>query len=77
MQLRKQKNIRPRVGFDRFGRYRVSDSKGYYTVVCRKDERVYKTVACTYKGAERHLVYYHAVSTLGLHIGLAKQRQTV
>ena len=74
--ITKAKKIRPRVEFDRFGRYRVSGSKGYYTVICRKDERGYKTVECTCKGAEKGLVCYHAVSALSLHIGLAKQRQT-
>ncbi len=75
--IAKALKIRPRVEFDRFGRYRVSGSKGYYTVICRKDGRGYKTVACTCKGAEKGLVCYHAVSALSLHIGLAKQRQTV
>ena len=74
--ITKAKKIRPRVEYDRFGRYRVSGSKGYYTVICRKDERGYKTVSCTCKGAEKGLVCYHAVSALSLHIGLAKQRQT-
>jgi hypothetical protein len=40
--IARAKKIRPRVEFDRFGRYRVSGSKGYYTVICRKDERGYK-----------------------------------
>jgi hypothetical protein len=62
--------------FDHFGRYRVSGSKGYYTVVCRKDERGYKTVECTCKRAEKGLVCYHSAAALSLHIGLAKQRQT-
>jgi hypothetical protein len=74
--ITKAKKIRPRVEYDRFGRYRVSGSKGYYTVICRKDERGYKTVSCTCKGAEKGLVCYHAASALSLHIGLAKQRQT-
>ncbi len=74
--ITKAKKIRPRVEYDRFGRYHVSGSKGYYTVICRKDERGYKTVSCTCKGAEKGLVCYHAVSALSLHIGLAKQRQT-
>jgi len=74
--IAKALKIRPRVEFDRFGRYRVSGSKGYYTVICRKDERGYKTVACTCKGAEKGLVCYHAVSALSLHIGLARQQQT-
>jgi hypothetical protein len=74
--IAKALKLRPRVEFDRFGRYRVSGSKGYYTVICRKDERGYKTVACTCKGAEKGLVCYHAVSALSLHIGLARQQQT-
>ncbi len=74
--ITKAKKIRPRVEFDRFGRYRVSGSKGYYTVNCRKDECGYKTVACTCKGAEKGLVCYHAVSALSLHIGLARRQQT-
>jgi hypothetical protein len=71
----KAKKIRPRVEFDHFGRYRVSGSKGYYTVICRKDERGYKTVACTCKGADKGLVCYHAASALSLHIGLARRQQ--
>ncbi|MBA3334550.1 MAG: hypothetical protein H0T08_02955 [Acidobacteria bacterium] len=74
--ITKAKKIRPRVEFDRFGRYRVSGSKGYYTVICRKDERGIKTVECTCKGAEKGLVCYHAVSALSLHIGLARQMAT-
>ena len=74
--IAKALKIRPRVEFDRFGRYRVSGSKGYYTVICRKDERGYKTVACTCKGAEKGLACYHAAAALSLHIGLARQQQT-
>jgi hypothetical protein len=73
--IAKAKKLRPRVEFDHFGRYRVSGSKGYYTVICRKDERGYKTVYCTCKGAEKGLVCYHSAAALSLHIGLAKQRQ--
>ncbi len=72
--ITKAKKIRPRVEFDRFGRYRVSGSKGFYTVICRKDERGYKTVDCTCKGAERGLACYHAAAALSLHIGLARQK---
>ncbi len=72
----KAKKVRPRVEFDCFGRYRVSGSRGFYTVICRKDERGYKTVACTCKGAEKGLVCYHSAAALSLHVGLAKQRQT-
>ena len=74
--IAKAKKIRPRVEFDRFGRYRVSGSKGYYTVLCRKDERGYKSVACTCKGGERGLPCYHAAAALSLHIGLARRQQS-
>ncbi len=75
--ITKAKKIRPRVEFNRFGRYRISGSKGgFYTVICKKSDNGYKTVACTCKGAEKGLVCYHAASALSLHIGLAKQRQT-
>jgi hypothetical protein len=74
--IAKAKKIRPRVEFGSFGHYRVSGSKGFYTVICRKDERGYKTVECTCKGAEKGLVCYHAASALSLHIGLARRQQT-
>jgi hypothetical protein len=74
--IAKAKKIRPRVEFGGFGHYRVSGSKGFYTVVCRKDERGYKTVDCTCKGAEKGLVCYHSAAALSLHIGLARQQQT-
>jgi hypothetical protein len=74
--IAKAKKLRPRVEFDSFGRYRVSGSKGYYTVICRKDERGYKTVECTCKGAERGLVCYHSAAALSLHVGLARRQQT-
>ena len=74
--IAKALKIRPRVEFDCFGRYRVSGSKGFYTVVCRKDERGNKIVTCGCKGAEKGLVCYHAVSALSLHIGLARRQQT-
>ena len=74
--IAKAKKIRPRVEFDRFGRYRVSGSKGgYYTVICRKDDRGIKAVECACKAGEQGLVCYHAVSALSLHIGIARQRQ--
>ena len=73
----KARKLRPSVKFDHFGRYRVSGSKGgYYTVLCRKSDNGFKTVACTCKGAEKGLVCYHAVSALSLHIALARQQQT-
>jgi hypothetical protein len=74
--IAKAKKLRPRVEFDRFGRYRVSGSKGFYTVVCRKDESGQKVVACGCKGAEKGLVCYHSAAALSLHIGLARQQQT-
>ena len=74
--IAKALKLRPTVKFDHFGRYRVSGSKGgFYTVLCRKSDNGYKTVACTCKGAEKGLVCYHAVSALSLHIGLARQQQ--
>lgn len=73
--IEKARKIHPRVEFDRFGRYRVSGSKGgYYTVFCRKDNRGVKAVECTCKGGERGLVCYHAAAALSLHVGLARQR---
>lgn len=73
--IEKAKKIRPRVEFDCFGRYRVSGTSGYYTVICRKDERGIKTVACTCKGAEKGYVCYHSAAALSLHVGLARLRQ--
>lgn len=76
--IAKAKQIRPAVKFDHFGRYRVSGSKGgFYTVVCKKSNNGYKTVECTCKSAEKGLVCYHAAAALSLHVGLARQRQTV
>ncbi len=74
--IAKAKKIRPRVEFDHFEKYRVSGSKGgYYTVICRKDDRGIKAVECACKGGEQGLVCYHAVAALSLHVGLAWQRQ--
>jgi len=74
--IAKAKKIRPRVKFDCFGRYRVSGSKGgFYTVICRKDDRGIKAVECACKGGEQGLVCYHAVAALSLHVGLARARQ--
>ena len=73
--ITKAKKLRPRVEFDRFGRYRVSGSRGaYYTVICRKDDRGIKAVECTCRGGEKGLVCYHAAAALSLHVGLARQR---
>lgn len=73
--ITKAKKICPRVEYDHFGRYRVSGSKGgYYTVVCRKDNRGIKAVECTCRGGEKGLVCYHAAAALSLHVGLARQR---
>jgi uncharacterized Zn finger protein len=73
--IAKAKKVRPRVEFDRFGRYRVSGSKGYYTVICRKSDNGYKTVDCTCKGAEKGLVCYHAAAALSLHVALARRER--
>lgn len=74
--IAKAKKVRPRVEFDRFGQYRVSGSKGYYTVQCKRSDNGIKTVICTCKGAEKGLVCYHAAAALSLHIGLARCQQT-
>ncbi len=75
--IEKAKKIRPRVEFDRFGRYRVSGSKGgFYTVVCRRSDNGYKLVECSCKASERGLPCYHAAAALSLHVGIARQRQT-
>lgn len=76
--IEKAKKIRPMVKFDHFGRYRVSGSRGgYYTVICKRSDNNFKIVECTCKGGESGLVCYHAVAALSLHIGIARQRQTV
>lgn len=72
--IEKARKVRCAVKFLAFGKYSVKGSKGFYTVVCRKDEAGNKIVECECKGAERGLVCYHAASALSLHIGLAKQR---
>ncbi|HEY0457509.1 MAG TPA: SWIM zinc finger family protein [Pyrinomonadaceae bacterium] len=75
--IEKAKKLRPKVKFDRFGRYRVSGSRGgYYTVICKKSDNDFKLVECTCKGAEKGLVCYHAAAALSLHVGLARLRQT-
>ncbi len=73
--ISKARKLRPRVEFDRFGRYRVSGSRGgFYTVICRRSDNNYKTVECTCKGGESGLPCYHAAAALSLHVGLARQR---
>ncbi len=74
--IAKAKKVRPRVEFDHFGRYRVSGSKGFYTVLCKKSDNGFKTVICTCKGASKGLVCYHAAAALSLHVGLARRQQT-
>lgn len=74
--IAKAKKVRARVQYVSFGRYRVSGSKGFYTVVCQKDQRGQKIVDCNCKGGENGLPCYHAAAALSLHIGLARQRQT-
>lgn len=69
--IAKAKQIRPRVEFDHFGRYRVSGTTGYYTVICKKSENGYKIVECTCKGGEKGLVCYHSAAALAVHTGLA------
>jgi hypothetical protein len=76
--ITKAKQVRPSVKFDQFGRYRVSGSKGgFYTVICKKSDNGYKVVECTCKGGEEGYVCYHAAAALSLHIGIARQRQSI
>jgi len=70
--ISKTKKLRPRVEFDRFGRYRVRGSKGdFYIVICKKSDNDYKSAECTCKGAEKDIVCYHAAA-LALHVGFAR-----
>ncbi|HEX8736504.1 MAG TPA: hypothetical protein VF721_14335 [Pyrinomonadaceae bacterium] len=71
----KARKTRLTVKFRSFGNYSVRGSKGWYTVICRKDEKGNKTVACECKGAEKGLVCYHSAAALAVHTGIAKQRQ--
>ena len=76
--ITKAKQVRPSVKFNHFGRYRVSGSKGgFYTVICKKSDNGYKVVECTCKGGEEGYVCYHAAAALSLHIGIARQRQSI
>jgi hypothetical protein len=50
--IAKAKKVRPRVEFDRFGRYRVSGSKGYYTVIRKRSDNNFRLVECTCRGGE-------------------------
>ena len=78
MFILKAKQVRPSVKFDHFGRYRISGSKGgFYTVICKKSDNGYKVVECTCKGGEEGYVCYHAAAALSLHIGIARQRQSI
>jgi hypothetical protein len=73
--ITKAKKLRPRVEFDRFGRYRVSGTHGgFYTVICHKDDPGIKAIECTFEGGERGLVCYGATAALSLHVELARQR---
>jgi hypothetical protein len=72
--INKARQVRPVVKFRSFGNYSVRGSKGWYTVICRKDEKGNKTVACECKGAEKRLVCYHSAAALAVHTGIARQR---
>ena len=72
--IEKARKTRPTVKFRSFGNYSVRGSKGWYTVICRKDEKGNKTVACECKGAEKGLVCYHSAAALAVHTGIARQR---
>jgi nucleoid DNA-binding protein len=75
--IAKSLKTRTQVKFISFGVYSVKGTKGnFYTVKCEKVGNE-KQVSCECAGASKNLVCYHAASALSLHIGLARQRQTV
>jgi nucleoid DNA-binding protein len=75
--IAKSLKTRTQVKFISFGVYSVKGTKGnFYTVKCQKVGNE-KQVSCECAGASKNLVCYHAASALSLHIGLARQRQTV
>ena len=76
--IEKARKIRAKVRFVAFGQSAVKGTKGnFYTVKCERTANGEKQISCECKGAEKGLVCYHAVSALSLHIGLARQRQTM
>ncbi len=74
----KAKQIRTRVRFIAFGIYLVRGTKGnFYTVKCEHIPNGEKLVSCDCKGGEQGLVCWHSAAALSLHIGLARQRQSL
>lgn len=74
----KAKKIRTKVKFIAFGKYEVKGTKGnFYTVKREKTENGEKQVSCECLGASKGLVCWHSAAALSLHIGIARQRQTV
>jgi hypothetical protein len=76
--IEKAKQIRTKVRFLSFGSYAVKGSKGnFYTVKCEKTANGEKQVMCECLGASKGLVCWHSAAALSLHIGLARQRQSL
>jgi hypothetical protein len=75
--IAKAMKIRSEVKYISFGVYSVRGTKGnFYTVKCEKVGNE-KQVSCECLGAAKNLVCWHSACALSLHVGLAKQRQTV
>ncbi len=76
--MQKALEVSPLVKMIAFGVYVVKGSKGNsYTVRCSRNPLGQKQVDCKCEAGRKDLVCYHAVSSLGLHIVLAEQKQSV
>lgn len=74
----KAKTIRTKVKFIAFGKYEVRGTKGnFYKVKCERTVKGEKQVSCECLGASKGLVCWHSAAALSLHIGIARQRQTI
>lgn len=74
----KAKQIRTKVKFITFGKYEVKGTKGnFYMVKCEKTANGEKQVSCECLGASKGLVCWHSAAALSLHIGIARQRQSI
>lgn len=74
--INKARSIKPFTRILSFGCYQVrnSQSSDFYTVLCNRDKRGNKTVACNCKAGERGQVCYHSAVAVGVHVCLAEQR---
>lgn len=74
--VEKARKVKPFTRILSFGCYQVRNSKGndFYTVICKRDKRGHKTVACNCKAGELGQVCYHSAVAVGVHVCLAEQR---